>query len=245
MRNGIACLLIGALLTSACASTRPPSSNRTSPKKPNTVKEWMQSRSRKGAVAGFLIGAAAGLVSAKLTGASDEEAVERAFAGGVIGAMAGFAVGKHNDAVYANRDYAVRQSNYTKSQGYVARVEEVTFNPQQPKPGTTATLYVRYVVIGPNPNEPINVKMFRGLKYGDDYIFGAGPNKFTVPKGGGVIESTMTVTLPKKAPQGTYSVEAVLEDPKHRFPDALGTGPLYVVARAKQHGEIEIGRAHV
>ncbi|HEX7681810.1 MAG TPA: hypothetical protein VF713_27065, partial [Thermoanaerobaculia bacterium] len=116
------------------------------------------------------------------------------------------------------------------AQGYVASIDEVAFNPAKPKPGQKATLYVRYMIIGPDPNEEISVKMFRGLKYGEDYIMGAGPNEFVVPRGGGIVESTMEVTLPEKAPQGTYSIEALIEDPKGRFPMVISTGAVYVVA---------------
>jgi hypothetical protein len=234
MRHGIASLLIGALLVSGCATTaRGPNA---APRKPGTVKEWMESRSKKGAVVGFLAGALVGAATAALGGGSSDDVLKHALAGGVAGAIAGFAVGKRQDQIHADRDHAVRQAGYERSQGYVARVEEVSFDPAQPKPGSTAKLYVRYFVIGPDPNEQIKVRMFRGLKYGEDYIFGAGPNEFTVPKGGGVVESTMEVTLPKKAPHGTYSVEAVVADAKGRFPEAMGKGALYVVARAQHRG---------
>jgi outer membrane lipoprotein SlyB len=235
MRRVVALLVMTALLASCATATNP---NTAPPAKPNSIKEWMavQSRAKKRAVAGFLIGAALGAVSAGITGGNGEEIAKRAIAGGVAGAIAGFAIGKHQDQVYAQRDLAVRQAGYDRSQGYVARIEEVAFNPPQPKPGTTATLYVRYLVLGPNPNEAIKVKMFRGLKYGEDYVFGAGPNEFTVPNGGGVVESTVEVTLSRKAPQGTYSVEALLEDPQGRFAEASGTGALYVVAQARQTG---------
>jgi outer membrane lipoprotein SlyB len=238
MRNRIAFLLIGALLLSSCATT--PAPNATPAAKPGSIKEWMalQSRAKKRAIVGFVIGAALGAVAAGITGGSGEDIAKHALAGGVAGAIAGFGIGKRQDQIHAQRDLAVRQAGYDNSQGYIARVEEVAFDPPQPKPGMTATLYVRYVVIGPNPNEPIKVKMFRGLKYGEDYVFGAGPNEFTVPNGGGVIESTMQVTLPKKAPQGTYSIEALVEDTQGRFPEAVGTGALYLVARARHRGVI-------
>lgn len=236
MRQGIVCLLIGALLISGCATTSAP----RPADKPATIKDWMaqQSRARKKAAIGFLIGAAAGAMGAAIGGGSSEDIAKHALAGGMAGAIAGFAIGKRQDQVFAQRDLAVRQAAYDSSQGYIARVEEVAFMPPQPKPGTTATLYVRYMVIGPNPSENIKVKVFRGLKYGENYVFGAGPNEFTVPNGGGIIESRVELTLSKKAPHGTYSVEALLEDPAGRFPEATGSGSLYVVARAKQGGEV-------
>jgi hypothetical protein len=232
MRQGIAFLLIAALLFSGCATTTP---NAAASAKPGNVKDWlsMQSRAKKKAIVGALVGAVLGAATATITGASGDEVLRRALEGGVIGAVAGFAIGRRQDQIFAHRDDAIRRSGYQPSQGYVAAVEEVAFNPSQPKPGQTATLYVRYLVLGPNPNEPIKVTMFRGLKYGDNYIFGAGPNEFVVPNGGGVVESTMQVTLPKKAPEGTYSVEVLIEDPQGRFDQAVGSGALYIVARVE------------
>lgn len=241
MRQAVTALLIAALLANGCTTTAP-APGGAQPAKPASVKEWMESRSRKGAVVGFLVGAAAGALGAKLGGASSDGVLRHALALGIAGAAAGYAVGKHQDKVFAHRDYAVHHASYDPSQGYVARVEAVSFDPPQPKPGATATIYVRYFVIGPNPQEKISVQMFRGLKYGEDYIFGAGPTEFVVPKGGGVIESTMEMTLPKKAPQGTYSVEAVVADPKGRFREAMGQGALYVVARAHDRGALTAAR---
>ncbi len=231
MRRQLASLLVCTVLISGCATGTTPTKSAA---KPSNVKEWvaLQSRARKKAMVGFLVGAALGAVSASIGGGNSDDVLKQALAGGVAGAVVGFAIGRHQDRVFAQRDDAVRQTGYEPSQGYIAIVEEVTFNPSQPKPGQTATLYVRYHVLGPNPNEPIRVKMFRGLKYGDDYVFGAGPNEFIVPNGGGIVESTMQVTLPKKAPEGTYSVEALIEDPAGRFTQSVGTGALYIVARA-------------
>jgi len=132
--------------------------------------------------------------------------------------------------MYAQRDEAISVAQYDPSQGYVARVEEIKFDPAQPKPGQAATLYVRYLVVGPDPSEDIKIRLFRGLKYGEEYVMGAGPNEFVVSRGGGIVESTMTVTLPAKAPQGTYGVEALLDDPQGRFSEVIGSSSLYVVA---------------
>lgn len=233
MKNGIASLMIAMLLVTGCASA-PAGTTQ----KPSNVKEWLakQSRSKRKAILFGVAGALIGGAHAYLTGGSPEQIVERALAGGIAGALAGLAIGKHEDRIYAHRDLAIREASYDRSQGYIARIEEVSFRPAEPKPGESATLYVRYLVLGPNPNEPIKVKMFRGLKYGDEYVFGAGPNEFVVPKGGGVVESEVQLTLPKKAPHGTYAVEALLEDVDGRFPQAMGTGALYIVAPAEHGG---------
>jgi hypothetical protein len=234
----MASILICTFLFTACATA--PGPPREPGAKPTNVKEWMalQSRAKKKAIAGAIIGGLAGLANAGLTGARGDDVWKHVLAGAVAGAVTGFGIGKHEDQIFAGRDLAVRQAGYNSSQGYIAQVEEVSFNPVSPKPGQSAKLYVRYVVLGPDPNEALRIRMFRGIKYGEDYILGAGPNEFVIPKGGGIVESTMEVTLPKKAPEGTYRVEALLEDSQGRFPQVVGTGALYIVARASQHGGV-------
>ncbi|HEY0373096.1 MAG TPA: hypothetical protein VGD79_13915 [Thermoanaerobaculia bacterium] len=239
MRKTTALVLISVLLFTGCATMKQPP---VLTQKPSNVKDWMasQSRARKRAMVGALIGAAIGATAASLSGLSHDQILGHAVAGGFVGAMVGFALGKRQDQILAPRNIAVRQIGYDPSQGYVARVEKVTFEPAQPKPGQSATLYIRYVVLGPDPYERIDVQLFRGIKYNDTYIFGAGPNEFVVPNGGGVVESTVSVTFPEKAPTGTYSIEALLEDPQGRFGQVVGTGQLYLVARAATGGRIAV-----
>jgi uncharacterized membrane protein len=227
MKQRIASLLICTLFA-ACASTTTPKNAQV---KPANIKEWLgtQSRPKSHAIVGAFAGAVVGAMTARLSGGDPWQG---AAAGAIVGAVAGFNLGKRQDRIYAERDLAVRQAQYESAQGYVARIEEVAFNPANPKPGQTATIYVRYMIIGPDPNEKIAVTMFRGLKYGEDYIMGAGPNEFVVPRGGGIVESTMDVVLPQKTPQGTYGIEALIEDPKGRFPRAISIAAVYVVASA-------------
>lgn len=226
MRQSIVSLLICTLLLGGCATTKPASAPAAG--KPENVKEWItQNHSRKKTVIGALAGALAGAATAALTG---NDPWTGAAAGAVAGAMAGLVVGKRQDRLAAARDHAVREARYESSQGYVARVESVAFDPPRAKPGQTATISVRYLVVGPNPAEAIKINLFRGLKYGDDYILAAGPNEFTIPRGGGIVDSTMQITLPAKAPQGTYGVEALIEDSEGRFEQVVGTNTLYIVA---------------
>jgi hypothetical protein len=230
-------IVIVALLMSGCQTappvqrSGPPSgaAQAASPQHPQTVKEWLvqQKRAKRGALVGALLGAVVGAAAA---GAQGKDPLAGAVAGGVVGALAGFLVGKSQDRLHAHRDQAVQTASYDPSQGYVARVEEVRFEPAQPKPGQTTKLVVRYLVVGPDPREDITVQLYRGLKYQDEYVMGAGPNQFVVPRGGGIVESTVAVTLPDKAPQGTYLVEALLEDPSGRFAQVKGLSSLYIVA---------------
>lgn len=229
-------LLICTVLFAACATTAPPPNN--APKeKPKNVKEWIaQNRSHRGAVTGAAIGFFAGALLAAAQGKKADDILADAVIGATVGAIAGYAVGKHQDRIFAGRDLAIRYARYDASQGYVARIEAVSFDPPNPKPGQSAKLTVRYIVISPNANELLKIRMFRGLKYGDDYVFGVGPNEFDVPKGGGIVDSTVELTLSKKATVGTYSGEALLEDTKGRFPQVISNGALYVVASAQTHG---------
>jgi hypothetical protein len=232
-QKSLAYLLICTMTLSACATTAPQAATATAADQPpNPLKNWVmnQNRARRNA----MIGALAGAVIGAATGGGDDM-WKRAAAGALAGAAIGFAAGRRQDRLFAARDIAVQQASYDSSQGYVARLESVAFDPPETKPGKTTTLYVRYLVVGPDPGEAIKVRMFRGLKYGDDYIVGAGPNDFVVPRGGGIVEAKMTVTLPEKAPQGTYSVEALIEDPAGRFPQVSGTSFLSIIARGHTH----------
>lgn len=236
MKRETASLLICAVLFTACATA--PAANHAA--KPTNIKQWLalQSRAKRSAIVGAIVGGLAGATYAVVTGGGADRIANHTLGGAMAGAAVGYAMGKNEDRIFAGRDLAVKQAGYDSSQGYVAAVEEVSFDPVSPKPGQTAKLYVRYVVLGPDPNESIRIRMFRGLKYGEDYVAGAGPNEFVVPKGGGIVESTMAVTLPKKAPEGTYSIEALLEDSEGRFPQVIGTSALYIVARAQQRGGV-------
>jgi hypothetical protein len=236
MKKGLASYLIATLLLAGCATAPPQKKTNGTKAKSTNIKEWVmaQNRTRRNAIIGAAIGTLGGALAGVAAGGNRDDILRKAIAGGVVGAVAGYAAGKHQDKVYAGRDLAIRRANYDVAQGYMARVEEVGFNPPNPKAGDTATLYVRYLVLGPDPHESIRVRLFRGLKFGDDYVFGAGPNDFVVPQGGGLIESSVEVTLSKKATVGTYSVEALIEDEKNRFPQVIGTNPLYVVASARQ-----------
>ena len=236
MKRRLSTLLICTVLFTACATTAPPANN--APKeKPKNIKEWIgQNRSHHGAAAGAALGFLGGAGLALLQGKKIDDVLADAVVGATIGAIAGYAIGKHQDRIFAGRDLAIRYARYDASQGYVARIEAVSFDPPNPKPGQTAKLSVRYIVLGPIANEELKIRMFRGLKYGDDYIFGVGPDEFAVPKGGGIVGSTVELTLSKKATVGTYSGEALLEDTKGRFPQVIGNGSLYVVENAHTRG---------
>lgn len=217
----------GASAQSPSAIT-PPGAGAGQKPKPRNVKDWVQDHSRatRGAILGAVGGAVLGALTARLRGGSLGKG---AAIGAVVGGVAGFQVGRIRDALAANREQAMQRIAYDPSQGYVLRLEEVKAEPPSLAPGGTATLSVRYLVIGPNPDEQITVHSFRGLKYQDEYMTGDGPAAFVVSNGGGMVISSSPITLPKNAPPGSYVVEELLEDPAGRFHQSATT-PLYVVA---------------
>ena len=179
---------------------------------------------KKGALKGALGGALAGALSAAALG---KNPLAGAAIGAAAGALTGFLIGKRKDRIFKSRDQAVAELGYDPSQGYVIEVQEVAFDPPNLLPGETSQLHIRYVVIGPDPKEKIVIQAYTGLKYDDNYIFARGPKNVPIPRGGGIVETTMQITLPEDAPAGSYVVEAQFEERQGRFEQAK-TGPLYV-----------------
>lgn len=230
MRHVVGSFLIFALLLTGCATT----STGAGPKNTTTaergdqhpLKEWMsqQSRAKKKGIVGALVGAVAGAATAAITG---RDPWAGAAVGAVAGGLAGFLVGKRQDKLFGSRDEAVRKLDYDPSQGYVMEVDEISFEPANPEPGDEVVMTVRYLVVGPDPKENLTVESLTGVKYDGEFVMGDGPADFVVERGGGIVESTITLTLPKDAPNGTYALVAVLEDPQGRY-GSDGESALYL-----------------
>jgi Glycine zipper len=236
MKTTMSCILAASLLFAGCASTtggggasgaaQGATSQVDVQGRDHPLKTWLksQSRAKRGALLGGLTGALAGAFTAARMG---KNPLAGAVVGGAAGALAGFLIGKRKDTIYGSRDEAIARLGWDPSQGYVIKVEEVRFDPANLKPGATVEAYARYVVVGPDPHEDITVNAFTGVKYDGDYVMGDGPHEFVVPQGGGIIETRCQLTIPSKAPTGSYVIEALFDDPNGRF-QTSGEGPLYV-----------------
>lgn len=189
--------------------------------KPRDVKSWLalQSRRKKKVMTGAVVGALIGAASAAATG---DDMSKRAIAGAVTGALFGLAMATRPDRIFAPRNEAARLIAYDSSHGYVTRVTVLSVDPPHASPGQSVSVFVRYLVIGPDPSEPIRLRIFRGLLYGADYLLGTGPHEVIVPKGGGIVESVIELTLPANAPAGTYTLEALIEEVGGRVLPAIG-----------------------
>jgi hypothetical protein len=214
-------LLILSLVLSGCASSLsggggPTAIGTASAAPAHPLKTWLrqQSRARRGAVAGAIAGALLGYQRARILG---HDPAEGAAAGAVAGALAGYLIGRRQDTLHGSRDDAAARLGYDRSQGYVLAVEEARFEPPRIAPGGTARVYVRYLVVGPSNDEDLTIDAFTGVKYGGNYMNAIGPDTFVVPRGGGIVETRSEITIPAKAPPGTYSIEALFEDRAGRF----------------------------
>lgn len=221
-----ASLVIGGCATSGGTRTKTPGETARPSGETHPLKQWVndQPRARKKALIGALAGATVGAATAALTG---HDPWRGAAAGAIAGAISGFVVGKRQDTLFASRDEAARRIGYDASQGYVMRIDEVSLDPADPRAGDEVELYVRYVVIGPDPQETLSVSSFTGIKYDGEYVKVDPHDGFRVERGGGIVESRVRLTLPARAPSGTYAIETLLEDPSGRFSDS-GESPLYL-----------------
>lgn len=231
MRHFVGLFLVFAILFTGCATTGTTGgthgpTDAAHSKSQHPLKQWMseQSRAKKKGIMGALIGAVAGAGAAALTGRNP---LAGAAVGAVAGGLAGFLIGRRQDKIFGSRDEAVRKLDYDPSQGYVMQVDEVSFQPANPSPGDDVVMTVRYLVVGPDPKEELTVESTTGVKYDGDYVMGDGPGKFKIKHGGGIVESKITLTLPKDAPSGSYALVAVLEDAQGRCSDD-GEQPLYL-----------------
>ncbi len=197
--------------------------------KHQSVKSWLsaQPRKKKGAIKGALKGAAIGLGGALLFG---KNPVKGVVAGAAAGALAGYLIGRRKDKIFAARDVAIAEIGYEPSQGYVMRIQEVRFDPPNLQPGETGTMYTKYVVVGPDPKEKIIVQAYTGLRYDESYLTGKGPDKTVVRRGGGIIETSVELTIPEEAPAGSYHVESMFDDPGGKFAESKQRSPVYVTA---------------
>ncbi|HSS77563.1 MAG TPA: glycine zipper domain-containing protein [Thermoanaerobaculia bacterium] len=202
------------------------SQQQSAARQPQNIKEWVSAnRARKSTVIGAIGGAILGGLLARARG---QNVARGAAAGAVVGGVAGYLVGSHRDKVFYSRDQAIQMAGYQPSDGYVMRIQEVRFDPETIKPGQSATLHIRYLVIGPDPNETIKINCYRGIKYQGSYMTGEQAS-FEVPNGGGVVESTAEFSLPAEAPAGTYAAEATVEEAQGRV-NGSKTSPLYIAS---------------
>lgn len=185
------------------------------------------SRAGKGAGVGAAIGAIFGAALAVATG-REEDALAYAAAGGAIGAAVGYEIGKARDKKLADRDAAVQAANYLPSQGFQLTIKSIEALPTRVAPGNNAQVRVTWMAISPNPSESIQVRaalVFRTA--GGQQAAATSEDLQLLANGGGIVETTVDLPIPAKAPTGSYAFDVQLSDSMSRV-ERSGSVPVFI-----------------
>jgi len=154
----------------------------------------------KGTATGAGVGAVAGATAGALLGSKGAK-TEMAIVGGLLGALAGGAIGHY--AYDKKRDKAdtYDKYNYDSSKGSMVRIEEADAVPATVRPGDTVDLRMTYALLG--TDRETTVTETREILY-EGEIFGK--PQVNVKRNDGTYSSTVPLTLPGDAKRGKYSV---------------------------------------
>ncbi|QQR72417.1 MAG: hypothetical protein IPJ17_12940 [Holophagales bacterium] len=185
------------------------------------------SRTGKASQIGAILGGLAGAVVAVATGHKDN-IVGYAAVGAAAGAGVGYAIGRAQDRRLANRDEAVRTANYQPSQGFHLGITSVEAIPAQVAPGNTSQIRVTWLAISPNPSDSIQVRAALTFKLANgDEAASSISNLQPLDNGGGIVETTIDLPIPARAPLGSYALDVQLSDSMNRVA-RTSTVPVFV-----------------
>lgn len=177
--KAISILLICMMLTVSCASIP---------------------QEHSGAATGAGVGAIAGATAGALLG-SEGAKTEMAVLGGLLGALAGGAIGHYAYDKKRSEESTSDRYNYEASRGTVVRIEEADAVPDSLRPGETVDLRMTYALLGTGLNA--SVKETREIRYGGQLF---GKPEVNVTRNDGTYTSNIPITLPSDARKGRYTV---------------------------------------
>jgi surface antigen len=123
--------------------------------------------------------------------------------GGLLGTLAGGAIGQYLDRQDRTRAQAAQATAYNPAQGDVVRVEQVQATPSAVSRGGTVNLVTTYTVLTPEAARSVAVRETREVRHNGALV--ANPTtEFT--RQGGTFTSAVPITLPSSASTGTYEV---------------------------------------
>ena len=163
----------------------------------------------KGAATGAGIGAATGAVAGALLGSKGSK-TEMAILGGLVGALAGGAIGHYAYDQKRTKEETAKKYNYNSSQGNMIRIENLSVVPATAKPGDTVELKMTYALLGVGAGKEVNISEIREIRY-EGEIFGK--PQVNVSRADGTYVSSIPVTLPNDAKKGKYNVIATVQSP--------------------------------
>ena len=160
----------------------------------------------KGAATGAGIGAATGVVAGSLLGAHGAK-TESAILGGLLGALAGGAIGHY--AVDQKRTAQESNSRYNyQSSNISIRIEDTSTYPTRVNQGGQVDLSATYAVLGVPSNRQVDLVEKREITHAGLVV---GNPEVTVSRSGGTYTSTVPLFLPPDSKPGTYTVRTTIQ----------------------------------
>ena len=156
----------------------------------------------KGAATGAGIGAATGAIAGALLGSKGAK-TEMAVVGGLLGALAGGAIGHYAYDQKRTKEETAQKYNYKPSEGTLIRIEDVSVSPSVAKPGDRVDMKMTYAVLGVAAGKELEISEIREIRYQGELY---GKPEIQVSRNDGTYSSSIPLTLPKDAKKGKYSV---------------------------------------
>lgn len=156
----------------------------------------------KGAATGAGIGAATGAIAGALLGSKGAK-TEMAVVGGLLGALAGGAIGHYAYDQKRTKEETAQKYNYKPSEGTLIRIEDVSVSPSVAKPGDKVDMKMTYAVLGVAAGKELEISEIREIRYQGELY---GKPEIQVSRNDGTYSSSIPLTLPKDAKKGKYSV---------------------------------------
>ncbi len=163
----------------------------------------------KGAATGAGVGAATGALAGALLGSRGAK-TEMAVVGGLLGALAGGAIGHYAYDQKRTKEETAKRYDYKPSEGTLIRIENVSVSPSVAKPGDKVEMKMTYAVLGVPAGQELGITEIREIKYqGEIY----GKPQVSVSRVDGTYSSSIPLTLPSDAKKGKYSVVMTVQGP--------------------------------
>ena len=163
----------------------------------------------KGAATGAGIGAATGAIAGALLGSKGAK-TEMAVVGGLLGALAGGAIGHYAYDQKRTKEETAQKYNYKPSEGTLIRIEDVSVSPSVAKPGDRVDMKMTYAVLGVAAGKELEISEIREIRYQGELY---GKPEIQVSRNDGTYSSSIPLTLPKDAKKGKYSVTMTVKGP--------------------------------
>lgn len=156
----------------------------------------------KGAATGAGVGAATGALAGALLGSKGAK-TEMAVVGGLLGALAGGAIGHYAYDQKRTKDETAQKYQYKPSDGTLVRIEEVSVIPSEVKPGERVDMKMTYAVLGAGTGKALEVVETREIRYQGELY---GKPEVRVSREDGTFTSSIPLVLPPDAKKGRYTV---------------------------------------